>query len=174
MIRYREIKGGSVLKQIRQYNNREDCFYTGWYKLVYPRPCGDTCGEFLNVCNYTFRVPDNQLSLYRPEEVLSYEPTSVDAAAYGEKALKGNALNAHTLQLLDFFVEGSRVKMEYVVDADAEKLQTLTLPFLYIPSMQFVVTIGIGTTHHQQMAVAFSKSGAVIYEIAETTVFARI
>lgn len=172
MIRYREIKGGSVLRQIRQYNNREDCFYTGQYKLVYPRPCGDNCGEFLNICNYIFRVPENHLSLYRPEEVLAYEPLFT-AAMYGER-FKGNALNTHALRLLDFYIEGNRAKMEYIVDADAENCQTLILPFLYIPFMQFVVTVGIGTTHHQQMAVAFSKNGAVIYEIAETTVFTRI
>ena len=175
MINYKEVKGGSILNQIRQYNNRDDCFFTGVFKLVYPRPYGESCGEFLNICNYALRVPENQLSKYRPEEVLSYEPISpADAAMYGDKAFKGNSLNAHSLQLLDFYIRNRHVEIEYIVDADAENYQKLVLPFLYIPLMQFSITIGVGTTHHQQMMVAFSQYGALIYEIAETTVFSRI
>ena len=175
MVKYREVKGGSVLSQIRKYNDRNDCFYTGQYKLVYPRPAGDSCGEFLNICNYAFRVPENQLSPHRPEEVLSYEPAvSAEVAMRGRRALKGNSLNAHLVQLIDFIVKGNRVEMEYLVDADANDYHVLTLPFLYIPLMQFVVTVGVGSAQHQKMMLAFSKNGALIYEIAETAIFTRI
>lgn len=173
MVKYKEIKGGSVLSQIRQYNNRDDCFYVGGHKLVYPRPYGEGCGEFLNVCNYAFRVPENQFCPYRPEEVLSYEPLITDAAMYGKKAFKGNSLNSHSLQLVDFLIKGNTAKLEYIVDANAEDYQTLVLPFLYIPLMQFVLNIGVGSTNYQKMVLALSKNGALIYEIAETTVFTR-
>lgn len=175
MVRYKEIKGGSVLEHIRRYNSRSDCFYTGKYKLVYPRPCGDSCGDFLNVCNYTSRIPENQLAPYRPEEILSYEAVSPsDAYAYGEKALKGNALNAHLVQLMDFVIKGNRAELRYLIDADAENCQTLILPFLYIPFMQFSLDVGIGSTHHQTVALALAKGGALIYEIAESSIFTRI
>lgn len=160
-INYREIKGGSILKQIRAYNNRSDVVVTGEFKLISPRPFGESCSDFVNICNSANRVPENRLRPYKPEEILTYNPAS--------KA-EINPLNAHELRLVDFYLRSANdVEIEYTVDASINGYEPhiLVLPFMYIPLLQFTVMARVGNIFAQKLVVAFSKHGAIVYEISK-------
>ncbi len=158
-IQYREIKGGSILKQVRAYNNRDDVFLTGKFVLISPRPFGEGCGDFLNICNAANRVPENRLEPWRPEEILTYNP-AVES--------NYNRLNAHDVRISDIqLLKNSRVSIEYTVDAGISGYEPhqLILPFLYIPMLRFVIVARVGA-HTQKLDLSFSRYGALMYEIA--------
>lgn len=142
MTHSREIKGGSILSHIRSYNSRQDCFYTGEYRLLSPRPYGESCGEFLRICEYASRIPENKLSPYQPEQILVYESNREKSREY----TSGNDLNLHNVQLVDFSLRRDEAKMEYTVDVEMgnHELYTLILPFLYIPLLQFSLDARVG------------------------------
>lgn len=160
-INYREIKSGSILRQIRAYNNRTDVTLTGEFKLISPRPFGESCSDFVNICRSANRLPENRLRLYKPEEILTYNPASNADI---------NPLNAHELCLVDFYLrDTNRLEIEYTVDASQNGYEpcTLALPFMYIQLLQFTVIARVGNIFTQKLAVAFSRHGAIIYEISK-------
>ena len=167
---YREIKGGSILTQIRKLNSREDCCFTGEFKLISPRPYGEGCGEFLTLCNYANRLPENRFETYSPEQILTYEPVTVDTDPYDKAALRGNPLNAHEVRLVDLYLKSHIIEVEYTVDSGEYGYEphTLKLPVHYIVSpLQFVVTARVSNIFSQKVIASFSRNGAMIYELAK-------
>ena len=169
---YREIKGGSIFTQICNYNGRPDCLLTGVYSLMYPKPIGNSCGEFVQLCNAANRIAENKKLEYRAEEILTYERVG-DENPY---ALRGNKMDVKDVYLTDFDLERHQtgmVTMKFFVNPQEAynrgglpQEYALKLPFLYIAMLQFAVEVEIGDVATQKMAVAFTKKGALIYELA--------
>lgn len=158
---YQEIRGGSILKHIRYYNKRDDTYLTGEYSLVNPRPFGDTCGEFLSLCQAARRLPENRLAEYQPEHILLYQPG-------GDERL--NPLNKRDVKLVDIYLKKGVgcVEIEYTIDASVEDYdpQKVSFPILYMPLFQIAVSAKIGDNYFEKYVVSLSRYGAVVHNIA--------
>lgn len=175
-LKYKTVKGGSILEQIRAYNKRTDCVMAGTYTLCYPVSSGNTCGEFVQLCAITDTMKDNENVPYKLEDVLKIknpEKIVVASTFAGEPDIRNK------VHLIDFVLEpygGNTVTMRFFVDLQealikGEKLieYKIKIPFTHIPMLQFVVDVEIGNIASQKMMVSFLKGGeALICELSTT------
>ena len=174
-LRYKTVKGGSVLEQIRAYNKRTDCVMAGTYTLCYPISSGNTCGEFVQLCAIADAMEDNKNVPYKLEDVLKISnPEKIVVSTF---ACEPDIRNK--IHLIDLVLEpygGNTVTMKFFVDLQEALIRgdrlvehRIKIPFTHIPMLQFVVDVEIGTVASQKMMVSFLKGGeALICELSTT------